>query len=174
MSDLHPHAPAPRRHHASGVTIVELLLSIVILGVLVTVIASAFLPVTQSTLASGLTASANARARSIMDAVRAQWRLPPPTPGTLGSAYDRDCIVFPALGTNEAITSSDLILPAATSPNSAPTVSSTASVTIASGACASAVDTVAVPMKRVIVTVRDPDNASRVLARLTLDVPRPQ
>lgn len=141
----------------AGITLVELLISIVLLGALLAAVAGAVATIFGGTRSAQAGIDANARAREAMEAVQAQWTSGP----TARSAYDANCIKI-ALPDGVSITVGAL------DPSTNAYTPQPIAIVSPAGSCPSG--SYNQSLKRVQVTVQ---RNGRELSRLTLDLPRP-
>lgn len=141
----------------AGVTLVELLVSIVLLGALLAAVAGAVATIFGATRSAQAGIDANAQVREAMETIRAQWTSGP----TARPAYDANCIrmalpdgVSVTVGAVNPFTNAYTSQPVAIVPPASP--------------CPSGIYNQS--LKRVQVTVQ---RNGRELSRLTLDLPRP-
>lgn len=157
-----------KRHMQSGVTLIELLLSIGLISILVTIVAASFVPAARTSTDASNVASATARARLILDTVSGQWTTLP------NASFDKDCAVL-ALNANETVRVADLTPPSIATPSASPTLGASSvleTVPTSLSTCANTVDSTLRQFKRVTVSIVDPNNSARVLAIASLDVAR--
>lgn len=142
---------------SAGVTLVELLVSIVLLGALLAAVAGAVTTIFGATRSAQAGIDANAQAREIVETVRVQWASGPAS----RAAYDANCIRI-ALPEGASITVGAVNL--ATDAYTPQPVN----VVPPAGSCPGG--SYSQPLKRVQVTVV---RNGREQSRLTLDLSRP-
>ena len=162
-----------RNKGKQGLTIIELLISMVLLGVLMTAVLAPLTGLFRMTGQSTQTLNATTQAQEVMEHIQAQWRSYPTSQdpqqdqqnrtarGESQNRFDRTCIPdFPSSKDGLAETISIWALDRDANPVRELTYSES---------CGGAA--VASPMKRVtiVVTTNDPNNT----ASLTVDIPRP-
>lgn len=141
----------------AGVTLVELLISIVLLGALLAAVAGAVATIFGATRSAQMGINANAQARDTMETLRIQWTSGP----TAQVAYDANCVRI-ALPDGASVTVG-AVDPATNTYTPQPVL-----VVPPAGSCPGG--SYNQPLKRVQVTVA---RNGRELSRLTLDLPRP-
>jgi prepilin-type N-terminal cleavage/methylation domain-containing protein len=151
-----------------GLTIIEIMIALAVLGVMVTFIASSLAGSFQLTRENRRSLDATSNTQRILEDIRGQWRDP--------MRFDTACA---EVTLNSAATNFMTVSATSTNLNrlavATATPAAVATPTTCPGTALAACDT---PMKRVIVTAVDSGDATRVLARATLDVncptePRP-
>lgn len=149
-------------NRTAGLTIVEVLIAMVILGLLTAFMVS---PVVNSIRASSSardSASASSQTRRVMEGIRAQWVQDP-------SKYAANCVPSSAVSIPPAVSVSVAdVTPAYTATNATSSDSvGTFSAVTASGSCTTGLVS-SVPVKRLVVTF-----TGQNLSRLSVDVPNP-
>ena len=146
-----------------GLTIIEILIALTLLGILVASIISPIVSSFQLTQASRLSLDATTEAQRIVEDIRGQW--------LSRAIYDSNCAAI-TLKSNQTVTLQAL--------NADGTVK-TASLPFTKTGCPTAptpntsnCPVASDPMKRVTVTAKNPQDASRVLSRISYDVVCPR
>ena len=162
------------KHNQNGLTIIELLIAIALLGVMLVGMAGVMTPVFQSTRSTRTTMATSTQARDILENVRTQW-INGSTGANIQSAtihYNNNCakLTLPT-GVITTITAK-LITPGAG--GNADTIAPlTFNQVAANGLCPTTGTTPAAgTLKRVTVTIRQVANGP-ILSELSIDMPQP-
>jgi prepilin-type N-terminal cleavage/methylation domain-containing protein len=148
-----------------GLTLIEILIALVMLGVMVSFIASSLAGSFQLTRESRKTLDATANAQRIIEEIKGQWRAP--------ALYDNACADL-TLTPQTSSFMTTTITQQNYNVNATPVTATTpANVTISSTCPATASATCASPIKRIFVTTTETGTPTKVLARATLDVDCP-
>lgn len=146
-----------------GLTLIEVIIALALLGVLVTAIVSPIVGSFQIARTNRLSLNATSEAQRIIEAIRGNWKSP--------SLYDSNCAPV-VLAANQSVSLTPL--------TSEGTVA-TGTLTFSSSSCAAptapgvAICPISVsPMKRISVKVTDPNDTSRNLSTINLDVVCPR
>jgi prepilin-type N-terminal cleavage/methylation domain-containing protein len=145
-----------------GLTLIEILIALVMLGVLVSFIVSSLASSFQLNRESRKSLDATANAQRIIEEIRGQWETP--------ALYDNACVnltLTPETSSfmSTTITQKDYNVDATPVNASAPT-----NITVSAACSGTALAACSSPMKRVFVTSTDVAVPTKILARATLDV----
>lgn len=142
---------------SAGVTLVELLISIVLLGALLAAVAGAVATMFGATRSAQSGINANAQAREVMEVLRAQW-----TNGSAArAAYDANCIKI-------ALPDGATVTVGAVNPATNTYTPQPVNVVPPEGICPAGGYNQS--LKRIQVTIQ---HNGRALSHLTLELPRP-
>lgn len=149
----------PRRHSKLGLTLIEILIALALLGILVSFVVSSLAGSFQITRENRKSLDATTTAQRVIEDIRGQWN---------GSraVYNTGCATLtlqPPNATYMTLSAKSSTLDATA------TTAGTAGDVTACGTL-STVTTCVSAMKRVVVTAVDSSNTTRILARVTLDV----
>ena len=150
-----------------GLTLIEILIALMLLGVLVSFVVSSLAGSFQITRENRKSLDATTTAQRIIEDIRGQWS----GAGTK-AVYNTACANVTLTPPNVSFMS----LTATQTPlalDATPTGTPTAAVTVPCGAL-SVSPTCTSPMKRVVVVATDTADTTRVLSRVTLDVVCPE
>ncbi len=151
----------------SGLTIIEILIALAILGVMVGFVASSLASSLQITRENRKSLDATSAVQRVVESVRGQWQ----SRGLYGAGC-ADLTLNEASSNFMSITAT-----VATVDTTASTVGSPTALDIVSCNTKRTTDTCAVltqPMKRVVVTAIDTESGTKVLSKVTLDVVCPE
>jgi prepilin-type N-terminal cleavage/methylation domain-containing protein len=151
------------RQATKGLTLIEILIALVLLGFIVTAITQPIVSSFQIARTNRLSLDATSEAQRIIETIRGQWQSP--------SLYDSNCAVV-TLGANKTVTLRQL--------NSDGTVQA-GTITFISSGCGAATTTgpnpcpnTQAPMKRVTVAVNDVSAPTRNLSTINFDIVCPR
>lgn len=146
--------------HSKGLTLIEIIIALALLGILVSFVVSSLAGSFQVTRENRKSLDATTTTQRILEDVRGQWNS--------RATYNTGCanlVLTPANATFMTLSANQQELTAAAVATATPS----AALTTPCGAL-SATTTCVSPMKRVVVVAVDSTNTTRTLSRVTLDV----
>jgi Tfp pilus assembly protein PilV len=153
--------PAPNRQ---GLTIVELLIAISLLGLMLVGMAGVMAPIFQSTKSSQASVSADSRARDVLESIRTDWKT--------AAKFNNTCAALPTMPNGVAVE----VVAKKVVPGSAGNADTLTSLTFTNSTTAGNCPTsgaalAAGELKRAIVRIKNA--AGTVLSELSLDMAQP-
>lgn len=176
ISRIDSHRSAPSRFPVQGFTLIEILISIAILGILVSVLAATLIGTLSLNRQSQLQLDTSARAQQLLESIRGAWAVAPAAGASLSLYYDRACAPSASVALNgltaqyinlnaraQSVNSSGMVVasPSPTNVTISSTCATVPAVQMSSGPY---------PMRRLVVSSgTGPQDVT-----LTLDLLRPQ